>query len=74
VNTKIRTKLLLALAIVLMGVGLILDSGLVHLKKAVGLYALLPVGATFFGLFLISKLLENENPVHEDDQSSHFAG
>jgi hypothetical protein len=73
-NTKLRSKLLLALSILLTAVGLILNSGLVHLEKAVGLYALLPVGVTFFGLFLISKFLENETPVHEDDHRRAAAG
>jgi len=54
------TKTLLVLSLVGLASGFAFVSGAVNVGEAVGLYAALPMGAIFFGLFLISKLLEKE--------------
>jgi hypothetical protein len=63
------TKLLLVLALMGLGSGLIFASGLVQVKDLPGLYATLPVGAICFGLFLISLMLEKESALFDEEHS-----
>ncbi len=59
-----RTRILLALAVLMLAAGLLFNSGLVNINNAVSLYVALPVGTVFLGLFLISRLLQNETELH----------
>src|SRR5258706_14993517 len=61
------TKTLLILSLVGLVSGFAFVSGMVNVGEAVGLYAALPMGAIFFGLFLISKLLEKEVAVYDTE-------
>ena len=61
------TKGFLILAIVCIVAGLVLNIGLVDIKGVDALYAVLPFGAAFAGLFLISKLLEKESTGYDSE-------
>ncbi len=61
-------KVLLVLAIVCLIAGGIINVGWVNPGNFEGLYALLPLGAVFLGLFLIVLVLGRERMVHEEDQ------
>jgi hypothetical protein len=63
------TKALLVLSLVGLVSGFAFVSGVVNVGEAVGLYAALPMGAIFFGLFLISKLLEKEVAIYDAELS-----
>jgi hypothetical protein len=54
------TKTLLILAGIGFGTGFVFVTGLVNVGELAALYITLPFGAVFFGLFLISKMLERE--------------
>ncbi len=54
------TKTLLALAVILLIPGLVISVGLVNAGGDTIWYVVLPSGAIFLGLFLISYLLEKE--------------
>jgi hypothetical protein len=54
------TKTLLVLALLCLVAGFLFSSGIVEVQNAVVLFAVLPTGATFLGLFLISLLFEKE--------------
>jgi hypothetical protein len=64
------TKTLLALAITGLASGLFFVSGLIDVKLP-ALYVALPAGAIFFGLFLISRMLEKEVSAFDKEQQSH---
>ncbi len=61
-------KILLGLAIGCLLVGGVINLGWINPGKLDALYVLLPVGAVFLGLFLISLVLQRESMVHEEDQ------
>lgn len=65
------TKMLLALTIVNFVPGVLLVSGIVGVGKFPGLYAIFPVGATLYGLFLISRMLEEEVAAYDAEQRAH---
>ncbi len=65
--TKTAKGLLVA-AIVCLVSGGFTNSGLIDLGKFESLYVLLPLGAVFLGLFLITLVLGKEGMVHEEDQ------
>ena len=65
------TKVLLILAIVGLVVGFALNSGLIGMMDNDTLYVVFPVGASFAGLFLISKVLEKETARYDHE---HGAG
>ena len=67
VMTKI-TKSLLGLSIVGIGSGLVFVSGLINVQDKVAYYVSLPAGAIFFGLFLISLMLEKESAAYDAEQ------
>ncbi len=64
------TKAFLILAIVCLVVGMALNSGLVDTKGIDVLYTVLPLGAVFAGLFLISKLLEKESARYDAEHGA----
>jgi hypothetical protein len=64
--TKV-TKGLLVSAIVSLAGGLFVNSGLVDVDAVPGLYVLLPAGAIFLGMFLISRMLQHESAQYEQE-------
>jgi hypothetical protein len=67
------TKTLLLLALAGLGSGLALNSGLVDATNASDLFVFLPLGAVFFGLFLLSKLLEKETAAFDREREAALA-
>ena len=67
------TKAFLILAIVCIVAGLVLNIGLVDIKGMDALYAVLPFGAAFAGLFLISKVLEKESTCYDTEHDAPAA-
>jgi len=61
------TKTLLVLSAVNLVAGLIFATNLIDVHEASALYVALPAGAIFFGLFLISRLLEKEVAVYDEE-------
>ena len=61
-------KTLLVLSIVCTIVGGVINLDWVRLGEITGFYAILPMGAVFFGLFLIVLVLEKETDTHPEDQ------
>jgi hypothetical protein len=68
------TKILLALTIINFVPGLLFVSGLVGIGGFPGLYATFPIGATFYGLFLISLMLQKEVAGFDAEERSHPSG
>ena len=62
------TKSLLAISLVCFVVGLAFVTGLVNVRRVAALYVVLPLGAVFFGLFLLSKILEQEFAAYDLEQ------
>jgi hypothetical protein len=62
------TKVLLVLSLSCLAAGLVFVTGLVNVGEAVWLYVTLPVGAIFFGLFLISLSLQAESALFDEEQ------
>jgi len=62
------TKTLLGLAVAGIVIGLVFASNLVDAHGAVACYVILPVGAIFLGLFLISLMLEKESACYDAEQ------
>ncbi|HEV2437479.1 MAG TPA: hypothetical protein VG077_15920 [Verrucomicrobiae bacterium] len=65
------TKMLLALTMINFVPGVLFVSGLVGVGRFPGLYATFPVGATLYGLFLISRMLEKEIAAFDAEQRAH---
>jgi hypothetical protein len=65
------TEILLALTIVNFVSGVLFVSGMVGVGRFPGLYATFPVGATLYGLFLISRMLEKEVAAFDAEQRAH---
>lgn len=65
------TKMLLALTIINLVPGVLFVSGMVGVGRFPGLYATFPVGATLYGLFLISLMLEKEVAAFDAEQRGH---
>ena len=65
------TKLLLVLTIVNFVLGLLVSIGVIHVGDTANLYLLLPVGAVFFGLFMIWHMLEKESAAYDAEQRGH---
>ena len=61
-------KVLLALAIVCLLVGAVINIGWINPGTWDALYVLLPLGAVFLGLFLIVLVLGRESMVHQEDE------
>ena len=62
------TKVLLVLSLSCLAAGLVFVTGLVNAEEAVGLYVTFPAGAIFFGLFLISRSLQAESALFDEEQ------
>src|SRR5215471_18549177 len=62
------TKVLLVLAVAGLVSGLIFVTGLVNVSELALLYVTFPAGAILFGLFMISKILEKETALFDDEQ------
>lgn len=62
------TKVLLVLSLSCLAAGLVFVTGLVNVGEIVALYATLPAGAVFFGLFLISLSLQAESALFDEEQ------
>jgi len=65
------TKMLLALTIINFVPGVLFVSGMVSVGRFPGLYAMFPVGATLYGLFLISRMLEKEVAAFDAEKRGH---
>lgn len=65
------TKILLALTVINFVPGGLFVSGIVGVGKFPGLYATFPVGAALYGLFLISRMLEQEVAAYDAEQRAH---
>ena len=63
------TKTLLLLAIVLMLIGGAVNLGLIAAHDNAALYALFPTGASFFGLFLIVRVLGRESERYDREHN-----
>jgi hypothetical protein len=66
------TKVLLLLALAGLVSGLLFVSGGLNSGGVVALHVLLPMGAVFFGLFLLCKVLEKETALHDEEQRTHL--
>ena len=62
------TKVLLVLSLSCLIAGLVFATGLVDVGEVVALYTILPAGAIFFGLFLISLTLQAETASFDEEQ------
>ncbi len=62
------TKNLLIVSLLALGVGLALTIGVFHVAPPVAFYVLLPLGAVFFGLYMIFRTLENEARAFDAEQ------
>ena len=67
------TKTLLALALGGTVAGLVFASGLIDVQEFSALYIALPLGAVFFGLFLISRMLEREAQLFDQEHAGSAA-
>jgi hypothetical protein len=66
------TKVLLLLALAGLVSGLLFVSGSLNSGGLVALHVLLPMGAIFFGLFLLSKMLEKETAQYDEEQRANM--
>ena len=64
------TKILLGLSLAGLLLGTVFATGLVNAENVVALYTALPLGAVFFGLFLISLMLEKEGALFDLEQQA----
>lgn len=62
------TKSLLVLSAANLVAGVVFTTNLIDVHNASVLYITLPTGAVFFGLFLISRLLEKEVLAYDAEQ------
>ena len=65
------TKLLFALAIIALILGLAFNVGVVNNFNLDLVYTVLPLGAVSFGLFLIAKVLEKETQAYDEEQKAN---
>lgn len=73
-SMKKMTKVLLALFVLLLGVGLLFLTGIVNVSETPELYVLFPIGASLYGLFLISLVFEKQFAAADGEQSSRTQG
>jgi hypothetical protein len=62
------TKTLLVLSILCLTTGFAVVSNLINVHGMVAFFVLLPAGAIFFGLFLISLMLQKETARYDAEQ------
>jgi hypothetical protein len=67
------TKSLLVISLLCLVVGFLFVGDLVNAHNSVVLYAVLPTGAVFLGLFLICLLLEKETAQYDADRRTLLA-
>ena len=65
---KTLTKFLLVLTVTGFVLGLLFVTDVIQVGDAVGWYMTLPAGAIFFGLFLITLMLEKEVAAFDQEQ------
>ena len=70
--TKTTTNLF-CLAVACLILGLAFVTGIINAQNMVALYVTLPLGAVFFGLFLIFRMLEKEASLYDDEHEVHTA-
>lgn len=66
-NKKAKLYLTISLSLVVLGIIMTLTKQAANLPV---LYVFLPVGAVFFGLFLVSAFLGNEAAQHDKEQEA----
>lgn len=71
---KKMTKALLALLVLLLGAGLVFLTGIINVSKAPELYVLFPIGASLYGLFLISLVFEKQFAAAAAEQPGRAQG
>jgi phosphate/sulfate permease len=62
------TKTLLVLSVGCLATGFLVVSNVINVHGMAAFYVLLPAGAIFFGLFLISLMLEKETAQYDKEQ------
>jgi hypothetical protein len=69
-----RTKVLLGLGVAGLVIGTLLSTDLIVKAPIAAIsYVVLPLGAIFFGLFLVSRMLEKESVFHDEEKHSAIA-
>ena len=53
--------------------GVAINGGFVDATNASALYVVLPIGAVFLGMFLLSKVLEKETAAYDREQAAALA-
>jgi phosphate/sulfate permease len=64
------TKILLGIALAGLLIGTAFSAGLLNVENIVAFYIVLPLGAVFFGLFLIFLMLEKESALFDQDHQA----
>ena len=67
---KIRTIALMISAIICITAGLLIAAGIIPAKNFQALNVVLPMGAIFFGFFVLSRWLEAESDRFTEEQES----
>jgi len=62
------TRSLLAIAVVCLVAGLLISIGLIDVGSEAGWYVILPTGAIFLGLFMLSRIFEEEAAQYDQEQ------
>ena len=63
-----KTKVSLITCVVCLIVGLAFFAGVVSVHSAKALYVVLPIGATFFGVFMVFRVFEKETEQYDQEQ------
>jgi hypothetical protein len=66
-----NAKVLLILSLICFVAGGAINLGLVSAHGVASLYTILPLGAVFFGLFLIVQVMHKAGDIRADDQHSN---
>lgn len=61
------TKLFLVLGVGFSILGILLNAGVIHTGDLAVLYVVLPLGATFLGLFLIWRMMQSETARYDTE-------
>lgn len=65
-----QTKVLLGLGVIGLAAGTLVSTNAIKPPIASASYVLLPVGAIFFGLFLVSRILERESGYFDQEHDA----
>lgn len=72
---KTLTKILLIVSVLSMAVGILFFTGVLKLRTGLdALYVTLPAGASIFGWFLITRVMEKESELFEEDRQAAGLG